>query len=209
MDGKVLKLNSAYMPLGIISWQDAISDWVAGKLEIIAEYDDKILNERSVKGTVKSLLYTSYKHAIDCDTWSGAMKMPAVVRFLQFVSPPKSIHFYKSFSRKNVYERDEGKCQYCGIDLSLSDMTFDHVVPRARGGETKWHNIVCSCVSCNSSKDDKPLKDFGKRLIKEPVAPKISSSFHGGIMEKLKRIPNIANNEKWLSYMYWNTELKE
>ena len=194
MDGQVLKLNKAYMPLEIISWKDAISDWLNGKVEIIEEYDDKLLH-----------------HGYDrhLDTFKGAIKMPAVVRLLHFVKPNKNVKFFQSFTRKNVYDRDDGKCQYCGTKLSLKEMTYDHVYPQSKGGHTCWTNIVCCCLDCNGKKGDKLLHEVGMKLLNKPFAPSIAESYQSGMIAKLKRIKNITNNEKWLTYLYWNVELKK
>jgi len=194
MDGQVLKLNKAYMPLEIISWKDAISDWLNGKVEIIEEYEDKIIHKK----------YDKY-----LDIFSNVIKMPAVVRLLHFVVPNKDINFFQSFTRRHVYDRDDGKCQYCGTKISLKDMTYDHVHPQSKGGLTCWTNIVCSCLKCNAKKSDKTLQEVGMKLQKKPIAPIIADSYQNGMIAKLKKIKNINNNEKWLNYLYWNVELKQ
>lgn len=194
MDGQVLKLNSAYIPLEIVSWKDAISDWINGKVEIIEEYENKII----------------YKKYDKCfDTFSDVIKMPAVVRLIHFIKPNKDVKFYQSFTRKNVYDRDKGKCQYCGCKVSLKEMTYDHVVPQSKGGMTTWTNIVCSCFECNKKKGDKYLNEVGMKLITKPVAPKLAEDYNGGMITRLKKIKNITNNEKWLNYIYWNVEIEQ
>jgi len=176
MDGHVLKLNKAYMPLGVISWQDAISDWLNGKVEIIEEYEDKIIHKK----------YDKY-----LDNFSDVIKMPAVVRLLHFVKPNKDIKFYQSFTRRNVYDRDRGKCQYCGAKISLKEMTYDHVYPQSKGGLTNWTNIVCSCLECNVKKGDKTLQEAGMKLINKPIAPAIADSFQSGILTDDKNIKKL------------------
>lgn len=193
MDGYVLKLNKAYMPLEVISWQDAISDWLNGKVEIIEEYEDRIIHKK----------YDKY-----LDTFSDVIKMPAVVRLLHFVKPNKDVKFFQSFTRRNVYDRDKGRCQYCGTKISLKEMTYDHVHPQSKGGLTTWTNIVCSCLDCNTKKGDKTLQEAGMKLMNKPIAPAIADSYQSGMIAKLKRMKNITDNEKWLNYIYWNVELK-
>ena len=51
-----------------------------------------------------------------------------------------------AFTRFNVFLRDRFECQYCGAD---EDLTFDHVIPRSRGGRTTWDNVVTACAPCN------------------------------------------------------------
>lgn len=194
MDGQVLKLNKAYMPLEIISWKDAITDWLNGKVEIIEEYEDKIIHKK-------------YDKCLD--TFSEIIKMPAVVRLLHFVKPNKNIKFFQSFTRKNVYDRDKGKCQYCGRKISLKEMTYDHVHPQSKGGQACWTNIVCCCLECNSKKGDKLLHEVGIKILNKPIAPAIADSYQSGMIAKLKKIKNITNNKKWSTYLYWNVELNK
>ncbi|MFY0534895.1 HNH endonuclease [Nannocystis pusilla] len=56
------------------------------------------------------------------------------------------------FSRKNVYLRDNHRCQYCGVQYSDHELTLDHVVPRVDGGKTTWTNVVTACGACNRRK---------------------------------------------------------
>src|SRR5262249_28892677 len=58
-----------------------------------------------------------------------------------------------AFTRFNVFLRDRFKCQYCGDPFEASDLTFDHVIPRCRGGETSWQNVVAACRPCNGRED--------------------------------------------------------
>ena len=91
------------------------------------------------------------------------------------------------FNRQNLLERDEYKCQYCGMNLPPKELNMDHVVPRDRGGGTSWENIVISCIRCNSKKRNRLPKEAGMRLLKEPKRPSrrpFMSSLYGKPMEK-------------------------
>lgn len=79
-----------------------------------------------------------------------------------------------SFSRKNLYRRDDHSCQYCGRRAGKIQMSIDHVVPRSRGGRTTWENCVLACVRCNSRKADRLPADVGLRLLKAPARPRWS-----------------------------------
>jgi 5-methylcytosine-specific restriction endonuclease McrA len=48
---------------------------------------------------------------------------------------------------------------------------MDHVIPRSRGGEHRWENVVCSCRKCNGRKADKLLSEIGWTLNRTPYAP--------------------------------------
>lgn len=75
------------------------------------------------------------------------------------------------FTRLNIFERDEYTCQYCGERPEKNRLNLDHVLPRSRGGETSWTNVVCSCIHCNSRKADRTPEQAGMRLKKEPSKP--------------------------------------
>lgn len=187
---QVLKLNAAYMPLGIISWMDAIRLVEKGKAEVVESYKDQYLN--------------SYKEAYE---------MPCVIRLLHFVAPKKNLKFYKPFTRRNVYYRDGGLCAYCGDKVSLSKMTYDHVKPKAYGGITTWANIVTCCFDCNQKKRGRTPEEAGMKLKIKPYAPLVADNFNGGMIRKLKdkmeSMKGLSSKSQWLSYLYWTVELDE
>ena len=76
---------------------------------------------------------------------SFEMKLPSVVSLKTYVKPA----LYPAFTRFNVFLRDRFTCQYCG---SKEDLTFDHLIPRSRGGQTRWDNVVAACAPCNLEK---------------------------------------------------------
>src|SRR6202789_846376 len=76
---------------------------------------------------------------------SFMMKLPSVVSLKTYVRPARN----PAFTRFNVFLRDSFECQYCGFD---KDLTFDHVIPRSRGGRTTWDNVVTACAGCNLMK---------------------------------------------------------
>lgn len=75
-------------------------------------------------------------------------------------------------SRRNVFERDQHKCQYCGEVFSESKLNLDHVIPRDRGGQTSWENLVTSCIDCNSRKANRLPHQAGLSLRRQPLRPK-------------------------------------
>lgn len=122
-------------------------------------------------------------------------RIPSVVVLKDFVKPQKRV----AFTRFNLFLRDEFCCQYCG---SKGDLTFDHVLPRARGGITSWENVVAACSPCNLRKGSKTLKQAGLRLAKVPKAPTAEEmQTHG------RRFPPNHLHDSWLDYLYWDAEL--
>ena len=72
------------------------------------------------------------------------------------------------FTRFNVFLRDGFSCQYCGHSQPASDLTFDHVVPRSRGGRTSWDNVVAACTRCNLAKGNQLPRECGMRPLTVP-----------------------------------------
>ena len=91
-------------------------------------------------------------------------RIPSVVVLRDYVQPQRRV----AFTRFNLFLRDEFHCQYCG---AKGDLTFDHVVPRARGGVTAWENVVAACASCNLKKGSRSLKQVGFTLRRPRGAP--------------------------------------
>lgn len=71
-------------------------------------------------------------------------------------------------NRREVLRRDHHTCQYCG---STKRLTLDHVIPRSRGGQHTWNNVVIACERCNSRKGDRTPTEAGMYLRKPPKAP--------------------------------------
>ena len=75
-------------------------------------------------------------------------------------------------SRRNIFERDGNRCQYCGKRNDQREMTIDHVLPRSRGGSSTWENMVLACFNCNSKKGDKLPHEANMKLLARPVKPR-------------------------------------
>jgi 5-methylcytosine-specific restriction endonuclease McrA len=103
-----------------------------------------------------------------------------------------------AFTRFNVFLRDRFRCQYCGEQHLRGELTFDHVVPRADGGQTCWTNIVAACSPCNARKDRLHLKP-----LREPFEP----SQHDLLAAQRLFPPNFLH-ESWVDFLYWDVELE-
>jgi len=211
MGGEVLKLNAAYMPIDIIDWEEAVTLWKCQKAEVLETYEDRLLHTglRFTKpdiGVNDTFVHTSYD--VNLDSWKTAMEMPAVIRLIEFVSPKRDVRFYQPFTRQNVYARDGGKCVYCDTPVSRNKFTFDHVIPKSRGGKTVWQNIVCSCLKCNAKKGNKTPAEAGMTLKRKPIAPLLAEDFNSGIINRLRSMTRVINNKKWRDWIYWNVELQ-
>ena len=94
---------------------------------------------------------------------------PEVVQLLQYDRIP--VH-EAPFTRRNLYQRDDYTCQYCGRRSPADRLSIDHVLPRSKGGRTTWDNCVLACVRCNARKADRSLQESGLRLKRAPRRPR-------------------------------------
>ncbi len=124
------------------------------------------------------------------------IQIPSVVVLKDYVQPQKRV----AFTRFNLFLRDEFCCQYCG---SRGDLTFDHVLPRSRGGVTSWENVVAACSPCNLRKGNKLLRGSGLSLRRLPRRPSSEDMRNAG-----RRFPPNHLHESWLDFLYWDAELE-
>lgn len=122
-----------------------------------------------------------------------AMRLPSVIRLLEYRRIP---HQTRALSRKNILLRDRNSCQYCGVVLSSAELTLDHVVPRSRGGNSTWENLVACCHSCNRKKGNQLLAETNMKLLREPRAFNLHTSRH--IMRMIGR-----SDQKWRKYLFY------
>jgi 5-methylcytosine-specific restriction endonuclease McrA len=168
-------LNQGYEPVKIVSWKRAITLLFLGKVEVIEEYDH------------------------DIKTTSVLIKIPAVVRLLKaFRRHAKPV----KFSRVNIYGRDNYRCQYCGAQKSINDLTYDHIVPRSRGGRTNWLNIATACTPCNTKKGNRTPAEAGMKLLKQPVQPTATPTL-------VVAVSMTSMPDAWRDYCYWTGELDQ
>ncbi|PRY95226.1 5-methylcytosine-specific restriction endonuclease McrA [Hasllibacter halocynthiae] len=127
---------------------------------------------------------------------STEIRIPSVVVLRDYVRPVRQV----AFTRFNLFLRDEFRCQYCG---GRGDLTFDHVVPRARGGVTSWENVVAACGRCNLKKGSRSVRDVGFALRKPPRQPGAEELRNLG-----RKFPPNHLHESWLDFLYWDAELE-
>ena len=127
---------------------------------------------------------------------SFEIRLPSVVSLKDYVKPAK----YPAFTRFNVFLRDRFQCQYCG---SRHDLTFDHVIPRSKGGMTTWENVVAACSPCNLRKADRLPDAANMRPALEPFQPSVSDLHQNG-----RLFPPNYLHESWMDYLYWDSVLE-
>ena len=174
---QTLLLNATYEPLKVVDWRKAITMLCQGKVEVVSEYDREI---RSVSVT---------------------FRLPSVIRLLRYITTTRRLDDVP-FSRANIYARDEHRCQYCGREFPVCDLTFDHVVPVSQGGRKNWGNIVTSCIACNRRKGGRTPAQAGMRVIRPPRRPTRSPIVR--LTFGVRDAP-----ASWRDYLYWNVALDE
>ena len=146
---KVLLLSQAYLPLRIISWQKAITLWALEKVDVVDSDPDTPLHSAS-----------------------RTIPLPTVVRLIEDGGARPFVMGTK-LNRLSVYTRDNYTCQYCGTSHfgDRRNLTIDHILPRSRGGVTRWENIVTACAKCNRKKGGHTPKEAGMHLMGRPYRP--------------------------------------
>ena len=124
------------------------------------------------------------------------MRLPSVIALKSFIKPLS----VPSFTRFNVFLRDKFACQYCG---SGHELTFDHLLPRSKGGLTNWDNVVTACSSCNVKKGGRLLRYSDMSLNQEPFQPSTED-----LHKKGKNFPPNFLHKSWMDYLYWDVELE-
>ena len=127
---------------------------------------------------------------------SFSMKLPSVIALKSFVKPQSN----PNFTRFNVFLRDKFTCQYCG---SNKELTFDHLLPRSKGGKTNWDNVVTACSSCNVQKGGRLFENSGMVLAQRPYRPSTEDLHKNG-----KNFPPDYLHKSWMDYLYWDVELE-
>ncbi|TMJ97454.1 MAG: HNH endonuclease [Actinobacteria bacterium] len=138
----VLVLNASFEPLNVCTVRRAHVLVFKGKAEVIEQ------------------LGRPLRSATDTYAW------PHVIRLLHYVRVPRAVQ--RKISRRALFARDGWRCQYCG---STGKLTLDHVVPRSRGGDSVWENVVTSCAPCNLRKGNRLPEEVQMRLIVRPRPP--------------------------------------
>ena len=124
------------------------------------------------------------------------IRLPSVVSLKRYVQPSRR----PAFTRFNVFLRDHFNCQYCGQE---SELTFDHLIPRSRGGLTRWDNVVTACASCNLSKGGRMSLEAHMYPRIKPYEPSVHQLQMNG-----RAFPPNHLHESWRDFLYWDTELE-
>ena len=176
----VLVLNAdyrplSYFPLSLWSWQDTVKAVFLDRVNVLSEYEHIIRSP------------------------SFEMRLPSVIALKEFVLQSRR----PAFTRFNVFLRDRFSCQYCAQQFRPEALTFDHLIPKSRGGKTTWENVVTACSKCNLRKGNL-LPDVVKM---HPInTPRSPTSFE--LQERGRMFPPNHLHESWRDFLYWDSELE-
>ena len=127
------------------------------------------------------------------------LRAPEVITLIECDRVPRTT---VTFSRRNLFRRDRWTCQYCGKRPESDGLTIDHVIPRSRGGVSRWDNCVLACAECNRRKANRTPAEAHMRLRNKPKAPRWSPLF---AVQDVR----IESWSKFISEAYWNVELED
>jgi hypothetical protein len=164
---KTLKLDAAYRPLEVIDSLDALIMCIMDKAVAIENYTERIL--------------TTHKSFV----------LPAVIVLRRLVNM-KNITL--TCTRNNVIWRDKKQCQYCGERFVNTRLTVDHIIPKSRGGEYTWLNLVAACKECNQQKAAQTPEEAGMFPLREPFKPTPTM---------IKKIRRHQINSIWKEYLWF------
>jgi 5-methylcytosine-specific restriction endonuclease McrA len=169
-------------PLRIVSAQDAVSAIWCERTIVVENWPDAFFRSPS--------------------TTIAVPKVMILREFVPVSGEPK-------FCRRSILLRDKFCCLYCGEKFASPDLTYDHVIPKSRGGKTTWENIATACLGCNARKANSLPNFSGRkgegqmRLLKEPRRPTAPELLRAG----LEFLPNDIRDD-FGSWLYWNAELQ-
>ena len=202
LDAKVLLLNRMYLALRVVSARRAFCMLARDQAEVIHVDDGQYVSydfESWAEVSIARDKFEGGRH-----DWVRTVRheiaVPKIIRLLGYDRLPQQ---HVKLNRRNLFARDRNRCQYCGHAFPTSELSIDHVIPRAQGGQDSWENLVCSCVRCNARKGGRTPEQASMTLITRPVRP--------------KRNPLIAlrlGQEKYASWRafldnaYWSVELR-
>ncbi|MDP9365893.1 MAG: HNH endonuclease [Chloroflexota bacterium] len=166
MNKAVLVLNQNYEPLNVCNVRRAIVLVFDGKAEVLETHPSAV------------------------KTPTRAFPSPSVIRMVYLIHRPRP---RVKLTRREVFIRDGWTCQYCG--RQAGDLTIDHVVPKSKGGEHSWDNLVSACKPCNHRKGGKSLGEARMQLKKAPAEPRAGQYY------TIERRLDAAVNDDWSKFL--------
>jgi 5-methylcytosine-specific restriction endonuclease McrA len=201
LDASVLVLNRLYMAVQVVSARRAFCLLFKDLAEVITLDDGHYQSYDFHTWREVSEARAQFRGPDDdfVRTVHFEIQVPRVIRLLGYDRlPGRKV----KFNRRNIFARDGNRCQYCGKRFATSELSLDHVVPRSRGGQATWENIVCACLRCNVRKGGRTPREASMRLIREPVRPRTSP-----VLGMKLSLGKYQSWKTFLDHAYWSVEL--
>jgi 5-methylcytosine-specific restriction endonuclease McrA len=189
---KVLVLNKSWAPMRTETLEKALTKVCKGVARIINPEDYQAMTWED---------WSKLKPLGDegIRTANMVFRIPEVILLNEYNKLPMP---RKTFCRRQLYRRDDYRCQYCGDRPGTSELNVDHVIPRAQGGQTTWENCVIACVACNSYKANRTPEQAGMKLLSQPTRP-------GYKQLRQEEFVQIDSWRSFLSEAYWSVPLQD
>jgi 5-methylcytosine-specific restriction endonuclease McrA len=198
----VLVLNRFYMAVHVISVRRAFGLLYRELAEVIniedggqyANYDFESWLLLSEMNADEKQIHEDWIRSVKFE-----IQVPRVIRLLRY----DRVHVRTlRFSRRNLFARDGHRCQYCGVSFPPSKLSLDHVVPRSRGGDTSWENVVCCCLDCNTRKGGRTPREARMKLLRNPFRPR-----HNPLLAKKLDNPKYQSWRSFLTGSSWAVDV--
>lgn len=202
LSSSVLVLNRLYMAVRVVNVRRAISLLYRNLAEVVSVEDGVYLSydfDNWIEVSEFKSRFEPERH-----DWLHTVRfqiaVPRIVRLLGYDKLPR---VQVKLNRRNLFARDQNRCQYCGRRHPPSELSIDHVVPRSQGGGTSWENLVCACTRCNVRKGGRTPQQANMTLVAVPRRPARSPVLTVKLSDS-----KYASWKQFLDYAYWNVELK-
>ncbi|MBS3764842.1 MAG: HNH endonuclease [Candidatus Brocadiia bacterium] len=204
LDSSVLVLNSSLVAVDITTARRAFCLLCKAAAEVVDVSEGRFEFHGFESWQEVSEFKRKHGLADDEAEWVSTVtyeiEVPRVIRLLFYDRYPQRT---VALNRRNLFARDENRCQYCGKKFPTSELSLDHVVPTSMGGKTTWENVVCACTECNKRKGGRTPAQARMHLIREPVRPKRNPQ----IKLKLRR-KKYYSWKHFLDDAYWSVKLE-
>jgi 5-methylcytosine-specific restriction endonuclease McrA len=201
LHAQVLVLNRVYSAIKIVDARRAFTLLAKQIAEVVALEEGTYRNYDFHSWTDIAALQQELE--ADDHEWVSTARIsiavPKIIRLLDYDRRP--FHDVK-LNRRNIYARDENRCQYCNRKYSSRELSLDHVVPRVQGGLDSWTNLVCACVKCNARKGGRTPEQARMKLCKTPRKPRRNPAITIRVGS-----PRYQSWKAFLDEAYWTVEL--
>ena len=199
MSADVLVLNRNFYAIHITNWQRALSLVYLDHARVV---DDEYRTYNFTDWQEVSKIIHEHPAGF-VHTPHFRIAIPEVIALRLYDKIPVS---EIKFTRRNIYEHYGYRCCYCGHQFHTHELNLEHILPKSRGGQSAWNNVVTSCISCNIQKGDLLPKEAGMKLLIKPSRPKWKGArslvFHSTFKVR-------ACWQKFIDNIYWNSEIEE